>query len=200
MIKTEELNNTKLLKFVKTYMLKLILIFAISVFVLPNANAQKYSEYEVKAAYLYNFIKFIQWPATAFETKDSEFVIGIYGYDPFKNTLKEVLANNTVQNRKLVIKYFKTPDEIKNCHLLFISDVDEEELSIIIKKINKTPVLTVGNNIKNFCLLGGIINFTKQDAKHRFVINNNQAVNANLKISSKLLFLAKTISDDEDKF
>jgi len=181
-------------------MLKLILIFAISVFVLPNANAQKYSEYEVKAAYLYNFIKFIQWPATAFETKDSEFVIGIYGYDPFKNTLKEVLANNTVQNRKLVIKYFKTPDEIKNCHLLFISDVDEEELSIIIKKINKTPVLTVGNNIKNFCLLGGIINFTKQDAKHRFVINNNQAVNANLKISSKLLFLAKTISDDEDKF
>lgn len=171
-----------------------------SVFVLPNANAQKYSEYEVKAAYLYNFIKFIQWPATAFETKDSEFVIGIYGFDPFKNTLKEVLANNTVQNRKIVIKYFKNPDEIKKCNLLFISDINEEELALLIKKLNNAPILTVGDNVKNFCLLGGMINFAQQDSKHRFVINNNQAVNANLKISSKLLFLAKTISDDEDKF
>ena len=177
-----------------------MLIFAISVFALPNANAQKYSEYEVKAAYLYNFIKFIQWPATAFETKDSEFVIGIYGYDPFKNTLKEVLANNTVQNRKLVIKYFKNPEEIKKCNMLFISDIGEEELALIIKKLNNSPILTVGDNVKNFCLLGGMINFTRQDSKHRFVINNNQAVSANLKISSKLLFLAKTISDDEDKF
>jgi hypothetical protein len=168
--------------------------------VLPKFKAQQYSEYEVKAAYLYNFIKFTQWPTTAFDNKESEFVIGIYGYNPFKNILNEVIGNNTIQNKRIVVKYLKATDDFKKCHLLFIAKASDEEIVNIIKKLENSPVLTVGDNIKNFCLVGGMINFSRQDAKYRFVINNNQAVISNIKISSKLLFLAKTISDDEDKF
>ncbi|HBF89208.1 MAG TPA: hypothetical protein DDX39_11255 [Bacteroidales bacterium] len=175
----------------------LIMLFSVST---HKIVAQQYTEYEVKAAYIYNFINFTQWPNSAYENSQSEFVIGIYGYDPFRGLLNEIFRGKQLQNRNWKIVHFKTPEEITKCHLLFLSDVNPSELDLIFEKIEGKPVLSVGNDIERFCDLGGIINFTEQNAKHRFEINNNHAVNINLKISSKLLFLAKIISEDENRF
>lgn len=185
-----------------TYKSFLIIVsmVVLSVSSINQSKAQQYTEYEVKAAYIYNFINFIQWPNSAFSSTEAKFVIGIYGYDPFKGILDEVFRNKLLQNREWEIKYFSSVKDISDCHILLISDISQTELITVLEKIKNKPILSIGNQIDNFCDLGGIVNFSKQNEQHRFEINNNQAVNNNLKINPKLLFLSKIISEDENRF
>jgi uncharacterized protein DUF4154 len=174
----------------------LILTFILS----ANLFSQKFTEYEVKSAYLFNFTKFVEWPQSAFKNDDSPYIIGIYKNDGFGVVLNNTIRGRIVNGRKVIIKYFNNPQEIKDCHILFFPKISKSELINVNRAIDRKPILTVGNGIEGFCETGGVINFSQQYSRYRFEINNDIALKARIKISSKLLVLAKIISEDEIKF
>lgn len=161
--------------------------------------AQSYTEYEVKAAYIFNFAKFIQFPSKSFESDNSPIILGIYGDDPFGEIIKNTF-NKPVNGRPWVIKYINQPEAIGDCHFLFISRGSRYEINKITNITGKLPVITIGDNIQDFCFNGGVINFTPQYSKHQFEINNELASQKGISISSKLLILAKIIRNNEVKF
>jgi hypothetical protein len=175
----------------------LIALFAFGSFA---AKAQKFTEYEVKAAYIFNFSKFIKWPQNSFDNQASPYVLGIYGEDPFGPIIKKIIGNRKSNGRNWVVKYYNQPEQIKQCHILFISDVSPSELRRVMEYTEKMPILTVGDELVDFCQRGGEINFTPKNSSKRFEINNKEAKKAGLSISSKLLMLSKIISTDEVKF
>ncbi|MCK4663806.1 MAG: YfiR family protein [Bacteroidales bacterium] len=162
--------------------------------------SQKFTEYEVKSAYIFNFTKFVQWSESSFNSPNSPYIIGIYKNTSFGLVLKKTIEDRTVHGRKFIIKYINSPESIENCHILFLSRISKSELLMVLEHVNQFDILTVGNNIDNFCESGGIINFTKQYSRYRFEINNDAALKSKISISSKLLVLAKIISEDEIKF
>jgi len=175
---------------------KLIILLIFQVVFASFVNktfAQQYSEYELKAAYIYNFGKFVKWPEKSLK---KEFIIGVYGLNPFKGILKEALSGRTLYGKPIKIIYFSDLKNIEKCNILFIPKVKKEELLRILNAVKNYPVLTVGDNIEDFCISGGNINFTPKYSKYRFYINNNSAKRKKLKISSKLLSLSKIITDE----
>ena len=153
------------------------------------------TEYQLKAVFLYNFAKFVQWPAESFADDHDPIIIGILGKDQFDNTIDETIKNKTVKKRKLVIKRFEKIEDMEVCHILFISSSEVERLAKIIETLKDSSVLTVGE-VKQFAQLGGIINFIVKENKIRFEINVDAAERAKLKISSKLLKLAKIFREE----
>jgi len=162
--------------------------------------SQRYTEYEVKAAYIFNFAKFVEWPDSIFASKDSPLILGIYNGDPFGDIIEKTFTDNPIKDRKWSVKYFKDINEITYCHILFIPRIDKSELLKVLNLVRNKSILTVGDNINEFCQLGGIINFTSQESKFRFEINNYEAKKSKLEISSKLLILSKIIKTNEIKF
>lgn len=160
----------------------------------------KYSEYEVKAAYIVNFTKFVNWPKEAFHSDNSPFIIGIYGKDPLGRILQRMLADKRIYGRIPIIKIFTKPEEISTCNILFFSGVNRQEMLEALKRVKGKNVLTVGDNISEFCESGGMINFTHQYSKHRFEVNPNATERENIKISPKLMALSKIVTEDEIKF
>lgn len=156
------------------------------------------SEYEVKAAFLYNFIKFVEWPAKAFPSQNSPIIIGVLADDdPFAgskgNLLDQTVEGKLINDRKIVVQHSNRLGNLKNCQLLFISKSERNHLKEIFAGINGMNILTVGET-DNFCQSGGMINFIMQEGKVRFEINVQAAEKADLKISSKLLSVAKIVS------
>ena len=178
---------------------KIFLFITFIVLFFPSFG-QKYTEYEVKSAYLFNFSKFVKWPDSSFESITSPFIIGIYKNDGFGLVLSKTIEGRQVNGRNVIIKYYDQPHEIDYCHILFFPKIDKYELLKVLGKLEKKPILTIGNAQEGFCKVGGIINFTKPHSKFRFEINNDVSIKLNLIISSKLLALAKIISEDEIKF
>ena len=150
------------------------------------------SEYQLKAAFLYNFAKFVEWPAGALGDPGEPIVLGILGKDPFGPTLEETIRNKTVQGRPLVIRRGDTLQEFKYCHILFITTSERRRLPQIFSILGKGAVLTVGET-EHFTQLGGIINFTVEESKIRFEISVDNAEQSGLKISSQLLRLARIV-------
>jgi len=147
------------------------------------------SEYQIKAAYIYNFAKFIQWPSTVLPSDDSPLVIGILGDNPFHSDLERVVSGKKVDEHPLVIKEVRSSAEATNCHTLFISTSAKARVPQILKDLKGSSVLTV-SDIDGFSEAGGMIGFVREGTKIRFRINNTAASGAGLKISSKLLMLA----------
>jgi hypothetical protein len=154
---------------------------------LPSA-----SEYEVKAAFLYNFAKFVDWPPAAFADQRSAMVIGVLGDDPFGVDLDRAVEDKTVNGRPLVVRRFKRLEDLTACHILFISASESGRLAHILDLLRKSSVLTVDES-DQFVHLGGIINFTIRENKVHFVINAEAAQQAGLKISSKLFKVADAV-------
>jgi hypothetical protein len=156
-------------------------------------------EYEVKAAFLYNFIKFVEWPASAFEGKNSPIVIGVLGSDPFLDTssatnyLEDAIAGKTIEDRRIVVLHLERASDLSSCQLLFVSPSEKNHLKEILQRLRGKHVLTVSET-ENFCEQGGIINFIRQPGKVRFEINPLMAEEGHLKINSRLLNVAKIIS------
>jgi len=188
------------LKKIKKYIILLIISVQFVLFNSDVVYSQQYSEYEVKAGYLYNFIKFVNWPNYSFDNEYAPFVIGIYGDDPFDDILENAFKDRTLYDRKWLLIHYNTLEEINDCNLLFISGVNRTELLKVLDVVKEKSILTIGDNVEDFCELGGIINFTKQNSKNRFEINNEAAMNVKLVISSKLLSLAKIINKNENRF
>ncbi|MCK9206689.1 MAG: YfiR family protein [Salinivirgaceae bacterium] len=160
-------------------------------------NAQ-YSEYEIKAAYIFNFAKFIEWPAS--KTNPDTIVLAIYGPDPFGTVLEKTMIGRKAQGKDWKIIRTNTVSELDRCHIVFIADVGKYETIQLIEKIKNKPILTIGDEMMQFCELGGIVNFTPQFSDQQFEINNDVAKSKGIFISPKLLLLAKIISNKEDEF
>jgi hypothetical protein len=153
-------------------------------------EAQQPLEHQVKAAFLLNFTKFIEWPATVFADERSPLTICVLGEDPFEDTLDHMVDGEVVNGRKLVLQRIRrgTPPEV--CRVLFISKSEKE--------VRKTlsgagpGVLTVGEG-ENFLADGGIIAFVMENRRVRFDINVTAAANAMLTINARLLSVARSV-------
>jgi hypothetical protein len=150
------------------------------------------TEYEVKAAYLYNFAKFVEWPKAVLPNASKEIVIGILGEDPFGKDIETVIGDKTVGDNKIVIKRSKEVDELKSSHILFISKSEKGRIVEILDSLKENPTLTVGDT-EGFAETGGMVGFYFADKKIRFEVNNDVVKKAKLEISSKLLNLARIV-------
>lgn len=165
-----------------------ILYFFISLFPHQSqAQGDRLREYEIKAAYLYNFGKYVEWPAEALGDTNAPFVLGILGSDPFGGEVWASLAGQLIKERKLVIKKFATVEEVQGCHILFISSSEKDNLSGIHDQLKDSSILTVSEN------KAGIINFVIDKNRVRFEVDVGAAEQAKLKISAQLLKLAKVV-------
>jgi len=157
-----------------------------------SAHAQSPSEYEVKAVFLYNFAKFVEWPPSPPSDANDPFVIGIVGRDPFGEAVEQTLLRKTLNGRALAIKRFRDEQDARGCQILFIGASEKKRLRALLANLRGDPVLTVGD-IENFAQAGGVIAFTLEDNRVRFEINTEAAQQAGLRISSKLLSVAKVV-------
>lgn len=153
------------------------------------AQAPPASEYEVKAAFLYNFAKFVEWPPAELATSDAPLVIGLLGADPFGHTLDLIVADKHIGGHPLIIKRFRDASDAEGCHILFVGASDPAALARVGLVLARHAVLTVGE-MQGFNQQGGIIQFVIEDNKVRFQINLAAADKAGLKISAQLLKLA----------
>lgn len=155
-------------------------------------------EYQIKAAFLYNFAKFVGWPAHAFKEARSTMTLCVLGSDPFGAALDQAIAGKTVAGRKMVVARFEGLPHLDVCHILFISPSERDRLAQILDTLTGSSVLTVGDT-ERFAHQGGMINFYVDENKVRFEINERAAERAGLKISSKLLKLATIVPDTSGK-
>lgn len=158
-------------------------------FCLAKVRAAGLSEYEVKAAFLYNFVQFVEWPGRVFTAREAPLVIGIFGTDPFGASLERIIRGESVHGRRLAIKRCRRLDEIKSCQVLFISRSENARVEEILANTTGCGVLTVGDS-DNFVRKGGMIGFVLADNNVRFQINASAAKREELIISSRLLKLA----------
>jgi hypothetical protein len=174
---------------------------------------EQINEYRLKAAFMYNFIKFVDWPSKAVDS--NEITIGIVGKEPLLS-LFESLKERKVKNKTVLIKQFPSFEEIKKtskkrnkpfdeqiasiqkCNLLFLCSSETPYVRDILSRLKDKNILTVGES-ENFLNEGGIINFVIEDKKVRFDINLDASDKAKLKISSQLLQLAKKVVKAKDK-
>jgi hypothetical protein len=147
------------------------------------------AEYDVKAAFLYNFGKFVRWPAG--RTR-SDFRICVLGQDPFGLTLDSVIAGETVDGKTVVARRIATAADSANCQIVFISMSEEKRLRDILDVVGKTGALTV-SEITDFTLRGGMIGFVLSDGRVRFEVNLTPADGAGLMFSSELLRVAYSV-------
>lgn len=151
--------------------------------------AQEASASQVKAAFLYNFTKFVEWPSSAFIVNPDTITLGILEREPLAPAL-EALQGKEVQGRKLVVKRCRHHEELKKCQIFFASAAGNPGLVEIMAALKGLPILTVTDEVDDFARLGGMINLTRLDDKIRFHIDVNNAERSGLQISSQLLKLA----------
>lgn len=158
----------------------------------PTVYAQRSNEYVVKAAFLYNLARMVEWPED--KVKDNKFTFCFLGTDLFGDALDAIKNKKVVNNRTIVIKKNITLDEAAQCQILFISFSEFSNLASIFSHLKNRPVLTVGDMI-GFTEQGGIINSVIQGERMQIEVNRQAERSAGLKISSRLLILAKIVKD-----
>jgi hypothetical protein len=170
----------------KLFLLSLLLL---RVGVLAHAQEDSQpSEYQIKAAFIFNFAKFVEWPAAAFPKASSPLIVGVLGENPFNDALEKMIKNKKVDEHPVIIMQYRAATDATNCHILFISSSEKARLPQILNQLNGRSVLTIGE-MPGFTEAGGMINFVLEGTKIRFQINNDAAINSRLKISAKLLGL-----------
>lgn len=147
-------------------------------------------EYQLKAAFIYNFGQFIEWPDKAFSDSGGTFVVAVIGPDPFGDALQNAMQGKKVGDRPIVVKHFESADQAGGCQLLFVPAAEDDGLAEIFKAIADRSILTVGEST-SFLSAGGTIQFLIENNKIRFEINLDSANKAGLRISSRLLSLAR---------
>ena len=154
-------------------------------------------EYRVKATFLYNFTKFVTWPPESFPSEDSALKITVVGEDPFGPVLDELAYSTPGRGRKLVIERRNWNQDLRRCHVLFISRSEKRHLNAIHFNIKGASILTV-SDLEQFSAAGGMIGFVFDGEQVRFEINLNAASQARLEISSRLLTLAASVRQQSD--
>jgi hypothetical protein len=157
-----------------------------------QARQQGPSEYELKAAFLFNFAQFVEWPPAAFATPDAPLIIGVLGSDPFGGRLEEVVRGEVVLGHPLEVRRYDRIEDVENCHILFLGRSEGSNLEGILSRLRFRPILTVGE-ADQFARAGGMIGFVMDRNRIRLRINRGAAEAANLVLSSRLLRPAEII-------
>jgi len=149
-------------------------------------------EYQVKAAFLYNFAKFVKWPERTFSTLHDPITICLIGDTVLRRVLEDTIAGKEIDGRRLVVKTISDMQQVNVCQILFVSGAEQPHVLAILAGCKTRSVLTVGET-ESFAAQGGVINFRVEDGKVRFEINIGAADEQRLQISSKLLSLARLV-------
>jgi hypothetical protein len=172
------------------------ILWAIGVMVLFLSSTQAQSptagEYQVKAAFLFNFAKFVEWPASSFSDASAPLRICVLGRDPFGEALLNITKDKTVNGRRLEVDQGMDLQAARTCHILFIASSERTRLKQIFEGLRGSDALTVGDT-KGFVEQGGMINFVLEHDRVQFEVNRKAAEESGLKISSKLLIVAKLV-------
>jgi hypothetical protein len=158
----------------------------------PELQAQVSLEYQVKAAYLMNFTKFVEWPAAAFSAADAPIVICVLGDDPFGPTLDRMVEGQNVNGRPIQTRRSVPEANPQGCHVTFVSRSERSGIAQIVSTLRNSSVLTV-SDVPDFADAGGMIEFVIEDGNVRFHINPAAARAAGLTVSSRLLSVASSI-------
>jgi YfiR/HmsC-like len=159
--------------------------------------AEPLAEYEIKAAFVYNFAKFVQWPAGAFGQPESPLILCLIGEDRFGPAL-EALDHKIAQGHELRVRRQIRLEDARSCHVLLIAESERARVASILRAVSGASVLTV-SDVDRFAESGGIIGLYNLDNKVQFSVNLEQARNASLQINSQLLKLAKIVGPEARK-
>lgn len=170
------------------------MLAAIVYFTSSDANSlqTKASEYQVKAVYLYNFAKFIEWPPGIPGPNSDSFTICILGDDSLESVLHAMVAGEAVKGRQIEAKRVSRSQDAATCQILFIGSSEEKDLKAVFSALGQSPILTV-SDIPQFSQHGGMIEFTLDDNRVRFEVNLLSAQGAGLAVSSELLKVATIV-------
>jgi hypothetical protein len=157
---------------------------------------QSPTEYQVKAAYLFNFLKFVEWPEDPGSDPHGKWVIGFVGDTPIGDELARLVEGKNVLGRDLLIKKLQAADNLRACNILFISESEKKRLPSLLAALHGSSVLTVAD-MDNFIGSGGMVQFLVEDARVRVAIDVSATERARLKVSSKLLLLAHVVAGTE---
>jgi hypothetical protein len=147
-------------------------------------------EYDIKAAFIYHFTHFTEWPPKTFPDDGSPIVVALVGEDPFRGSLERAVRNKTVHGRRLVYRHFANANAVEACHLLFVSPSERLQLGAVLSDARRFGALTVAD-MDEFTNAGGMVRFVKEGKKVRFEIRRSSVDEAGLRISSQLLKLAR---------
>lgn len=148
------------------------------------------SEEEIKAAFLFNFAKFVEWPPL--HNSASVFVVGVLGRDSFAAALEQIVQGKAINGKPLLVRRLSRPPESRGCHVVFLTGDDKNRPKQLLAAISAEGVLTVGE-AEEFAERGGVIGFVKESNRIRFEINLEAASRAGLRVSSRLLQLARVV-------
>jgi YfiR/HmsC-like len=171
---------------------RLALAMLVSAALCAVTHGQTINEYELKAAFLYNFAKFVEWPPEAFKGPSEPIAICILGENPFGGALEQAVNGKLVDGRKFVIRQVTGPQQASRCHILFVCSPEQKRALSILGELKTAGSLTVGDT-DGFASAGGVVNFMVERGKIRFQINLEAAEREKLRISSKLLNLAQIV-------
>jgi len=172
----------------------LLFALALGIATPPSSIAQSpaYSEFQIKAAFLVNFPKYAEWPPESFPTTNSPIIIAVLAETRVADEIEKVIGGYTFRGRGFVLHRLASGEEPGACHILFMSAAEQQHSPTLLVKLKNTSVLTVGES-DDFLASGGIINLARQNQKIAMEVNLIAAGNARIKISSKLLNLAKVV-------
>jgi hypothetical protein len=166
-------------------------LFTVLLLLAPS-HAATPGEYQVKAVFLFNFSRFVEWPETAFADSKSPFVVGVFGFDPFGADLDEAVRGESVRGHPLVVRRVRDAADAANCQILFIHHSERNRLPEVLSAVDKRSILTV-SDMPDAAKQGVMIRFVTQDGRIRMRINAESARAAHLTISSNLLRSAEIV-------
>ncbi len=152
------------------------------------------SEYAVKAAFVYDFAKFVNWPQHAFKNDSSPITICVLGVNPFGDALSQLVSGKSVDGRAFTVEYPQDASAAGNCRIVFVSSSERDRLPQILVRLGRAGALTVGDT-DGFAKRGIMINLFLDGDRVRFKINPGAAARAGIGISSKLLSLATIVKE-----
>jgi hypothetical protein len=173
-----------------TFRIGCVVALLLTTFTKTNIAQSTTEEYQVKAVFLYNFSRFVDWPENSFNSPNAPFVVGVIGGDPFGYFLEETVKGEVVHNHVMTIHHFQDLSEIDNCHILYINYKDPDQIKKTLDAVNGKNILTVNDN-SNFVRMGGMIQFYTEMNKIKLMINSAAIKQSQLEISSKLMRVAK---------
>lgn len=159
-----------------------------------QVRAQSAEVNQVKAAYLYNFAKFVEWPAEAYRDADDPAIICAVGDDRTGEILQQAVSGKKANGRRVEARYPRTPRDMRSCHVLFIGFSEKGRISDVLHDLENSHVLTVGQ-MQQFIPLGGMINLAQNNGRIELEIDPETAEAAGLKISSRLLVVSRIASN-----
>lgn len=160
------------------------------------AQTGQLTEYQIKAAFLFNFAKFVEWPDAVFADAHAPIVLGVLGDDPFNSDLSHIVAGQSVRGRTISIRKLRFGDDLRQCQVLFVSASERPHIVQILASLQGFSVLTVAD-IEGFAGAGGVLQFVIEEERVRFIVNRDAASRAKLRIHANLLALARLINRTE---